>query len=100
MTYAHDITFFKDPNLDKTVGLVFELAAQLHVERQRRLALEKLLAEKCLITTAELEALAEDRLFVEMARDGLNESLRKLMRILTERGNEMSPLRAEALDAD
>ena len=32
MKNARDMTFLKDADLDKAVGLVFELAAQLHVE--------------------------------------------------------------------
>ena len=97
MTNSSDMKFFRDPDLDKTVGLVFELAAQLHVERQRRIALENLLEDKCLVTAAEMEALTDDSMFLETARNALDESLRKMMRILTERGNEMGPLRAEAL---
>ena len=98
MTNSSDMMFFKDPDLDKAVALVFEVAAQLHVERQRRIALETLLEDKCLVTAAEMEALKDDNMFLETARHALNDSLRKLMRILTERGNEMGPLRAEALD--
>ena len=100
MKNARDMTFLEDADLDKTVGLVFELAAQLHVERQRRLALEKLMSDKGLITAAEMENLADDDKFLETARENLDRSLRKLMRVLSEQGDKKGPLRAEALDSE
>ncbi|MFN8721668.1 MAG: hypothetical protein ACK5YI_12640, partial [Rhodospirillales bacterium] len=38
-----DLGAFGDPNLDRLTAVVFELASQLHVERQRRMALETVL---------------------------------------------------------
>ena len=100
MMNARDMTFLKDADLDKAVGLVFELAAQLHVERQRRLALEKLMSDKGLITATEMETLTDDDKFLETAREALDRSLHKLMRILSEQGDKKGPLRAEALDSE
>lgn len=100
MTNPQDMVFFDDINLDRAVGLVFELAAQLHIERQRRLAMENLLVAKNIVGAEELEALAGDQDFLATARGELDQSLRKLMRIVTETGDETGPLRAEALEGE
>jgi hypothetical protein len=95
-----DLNFFNDPDLDRTVGLVLELAAQVHVERQRRTALEQVLIDKKIISRDDLEALAGDSDFKAITRHDLDQSLRQLLRVITERGDETGPLRAEALDMD
>jgi hypothetical protein len=84
------------PDLDRLAAVVFELAAQLHVERQRRMALETLLVAKGFAPAAELEALAEDPRFLVTTRAAADRSLRKIMRILTEDGDKRRPLRGES----
>jgi len=77
--------------------MVLELAAQLHVERQRRMALEALLVRQGLLDAAAPEAMATDGTFLVSARAELDASLRRLLRIMTEAGDPSGPLRAEAL---
>jgi len=85
---------------DKLAGLVFELASQLHVERQRRMALERLLARAGAIDPAALDALADDADFLAQSRAALDAALRRLLRVVTEGGESQAPLRPEALRRD
>jgi hypothetical protein len=95
---VNDVTFFDDPQLDTAVGLIFDLASQLHIERQRRTALETALVRKELVSRKELDALSDDRAFLDQSRQSLDESLARLMQIMTESGPPQHPLRAEATD--
>ena len=95
-----DLNFFDDPNLDRTVGLVFELASQLHVERQRRMALETLLLDKNIIKKNDMDTMTVNTDFMAISNQNLDQSLRQLMRVITEKGDETGPLRAEMLDME
>jgi hypothetical protein len=50
-----DPTYIQDPVLDATVRMLVELAAQVWVERERRLALEAVLVERGVMTPETLE---------------------------------------------
>lgn len=68
-----DPVYLQDPVLDATVRMLVELAAQVWVERERRIALEALLVERGVMTAASLESLQPDaalqqRLKTERAR--------------------------------
>ena len=64
-------TFFPDPAVDRVMGVLFNLAAEVQVLRERNRVLEQLLAAKGVITEGEVErfrgseaqeqAIAEDR---------------------------------------
>lgn len=90
-----DIGAFGDPQLDRLAALVFELASQLHVERQRRMALETVLVRTGAVDPAALAALADDPAFLASARAELDAALRRLLRPVTEDGDARGPLRAE-----
>jgi hypothetical protein len=90
-----DLSAFGDPRMDKLAGLVFELAAQLHVERQRRLALETALVRAGHLAPDAVASLAGDAGLLEAARADLDGSIRGLLRIVTEDGDARGPLRAE-----
>jgi hypothetical protein len=89
--------FLDKPDVDRLAALVFELAAQLHVERQQRMALEHALIARGVLAPSEIERLSDDPAFLAAARARLDDQLRKLMRILAEDGDKRAPLRAEAL---
>jgi hypothetical protein len=93
---ARDHVYLEDVSKDQLAALLLELASQLHVERQRRMALETELHRRGILEPAALDALADDRAFSEAARAALNISLRRLLRIMTEAGDPRGPLRAEA----
>lgn len=92
-----DHAYLQDVSPDRLAALLFELAAQLHAERQRRMALEEVLVRRGLLDRAEIEALAGDGAFLGTAQAALDTNLRRLLRILEEAGDARGPLRAEAL---
>lgn len=94
---AHDHRYLTTASVDQVAAMVLELAAQLHVERQRRMALEAVLVRQGVLDAAASEALVADETLLAAARAELDASLRRLLRIMTETGDPSGPLRAEAL---
>jgi hypothetical protein len=84
------------PALDvhRLAGLVFELSSQLHIERVHRLALEEALLRAGVIDAATLEKLAGDQALHAASMRAAEESLARMMRVLTENEDERAPLRA------
>lgn len=80
---------------DQIAALVFELASQLHVERQRRIAIETQLSRAGLLDTDALDHAASDVEVRDKGRAELDQALRGLLRIVTETGDPRGPLRAE-----
>ena len=80
-----------------TLGaLILELASQLHVERTRRLALEVALAEAGIVAPAAIEKAGAQAALREQAAKAADESIRKLLRVLSDSKDERVPLRAES----
>lgn len=77
-------------------GLILELASQLHVERTRRLALEAALAEAGVVAPATIEKAGAQAALRERAAKAADESIRKLLRVLSDSKDERVPLRAES----
>lgn len=77
-------------------ALVFELAAQLHVERTARLALQSALLANGLLTDREIESSAEDARFRQQASEAADQAVRRLLRTLLESTDERAPLRGES----
>jgi hypothetical protein len=92
-----DHQYLGPTSVDQVAAMVLELASQLHVERQRRMALEAQLVRQGVLAVAAPEAMATDETFLGAARTELDASLRRLLRIVTETGDPSGPLRAEAL---
>jgi hypothetical protein len=92
-----DHEYLRDVQPDRLAALLFELGAQLHAERQRRMALEEVLVRRGLLERGQTEALAGDAGFLGEAQNALDASLRRLLRILEEAGDARGPLRDEAL---
>ncbi|HEX8756489.1 MAG TPA: hypothetical protein VF745_09130 [Steroidobacteraceae bacterium] len=76
-------------------ALIFELASQLHVERASRLALETTLSRLGILEAAQIEAAGEDPAYRRKTAQLADETIRRLLRVLTESGDERTPLRAE-----
>ncbi len=55
-----DPVYLESPVLDATVRIVVELAAQVWIERERRLALEQLLVARGLVAAGALETFQPD----------------------------------------
>lgn len=88
-----ELTIFSDPATDRLAGLIFELAAQLHVERQGRMAIETILLRRGLVSQPELDELVGDDDFAADVRDALRESQDQLLAILVETDDARHPLR-------
>jgi hypothetical protein len=80
----------------KLAALIFELAAQLHLERTRRLALEATLAQRGIVMPSDIEMTGAGAAFREEARNTADLAIRKLLRVLSESSDERVPLRGEA----
>jgi hypothetical protein len=78
---------------ESLAGLVFELASQLHVERTSRLALEAALVNAGVLTREAVDAVATDSAVRERMRAALEDSMRKLMQVITEGADPRFPLR-------
>lgn len=50
-----DLTFFRDPDVDRVLGVVMELAGEVYVLRDRLRTLELLLEERGTLTRADVE---------------------------------------------
>jgi multidrug efflux pump subunit AcrA (membrane-fusion protein) len=85
---------------DTLAQLVMDLGAQLHQERQARLALEEALIRAGVLAEGATAALAEDAALLARARAGLDASMARIMRIMVEAGDRFGPLRDEAPLAD
>jgi cytidylate kinase len=95
-----DIPHFKDtPSLaldtETLAALVWELGSQLHIERASRLALEEALVSTGAITRAAVDAAASDLAARQRMQSALEESMRKLMQVLTENRDPRVPLRQQ-----
>ncbi|MEZ5457908.1 MAG: hypothetical protein R3E65_00865 [Steroidobacteraceae bacterium] len=55
-----DPTYIQDPVLDATVRMLVELAAQVWIERERRLALEAVLVQQGVVAATAVEQFAPD----------------------------------------
>ena len=80
---------------DQLAALVFELASQLHVERQRRIALEVALAHGGILTPDALDRAQDDKTALAKGRDALDHAVRRMVRIVSEHGDSRTPLRNE-----
>ena len=94
---TRDHTYLSGASIDQVAAMVLELGSQLHVERQRRMALEALLVRQGVVDPAALASMGTDEAFLAEARSALDESLRRLLRIMVEDGDPRGPLRAEAI---
>jgi hypothetical protein len=87
---------FGELNNATLAALLFELASQLHIERTQRLALQAALTSKGIITSVAIEAAGADAAFREEVGKAADQSIRKLLRVLSESPDERVPLRSQA----
>ncbi len=90
-----DLSPFGQPDTDRLAGLVFELASQLHIERSHRLALEAALIRSGALSAEALAATGDSTEFLDRAREELDRSMAKLMRVVMENGDVRTPLKAD-----
>lgn len=90
-----DHSYLQNVTPDRLAALILELASQLHVERQRRIALEAVLERQGILPAGALDGVADDASVLEKGRAELDQAMRHLLRIVTETGDPRAPLRAE-----
>lgn len=88
-----EFTYFPDGQVDRVVGLVWQLAQEVHVVRQRVLALEALLVERGSLADGELAAFRPNA----AAQAGLDADgaalMERLIRTISETDDHRSPMR-------
>lgn len=96
---TREVHYFADPQLDRAVGLIVQLAAELHVTTQRLHALEQILVERGVLASGVVDAFEpndQQRELLETLRDG---AMERILRVLTEDGPAEHPLRDELVRA-
>ena len=88
-----DRVYLKPTDLDRLGEVVLELAQQLHVERARRIALERVLAERGLLDAAAIEKSAQTAECRAQAQQELDAALERILRIMSAAGGPEAPLR-------
>ena len=90
-----EFTYFDDGQVDRVVGLVWQVAQEVHVVRQRLLALESLLASKGVMDEGELSGFIPN----EAAAQGLEEDgvalMERLIRTISESDDHRAPMRVQ-----
>jgi hypothetical protein len=86
-----DLTFFPDPYVDRVLGVVMELAAEVYVLRERVYTVERLLERAGAVTRADLDAYepsAEERAQRLAERDAL---IARILAPMTAESDSPSP---------
>src|SRR3546814_2734156 len=89
-----DHSYLDNVSPDQLAALIFELALQLHVERQRRVAIEMLLQRAGLLEVDALDRVGGDVEIRDRGGTELDRSLGGLLRIVTATGDPRGPPRA------
>ncbi|WP_433533158.1 hypothetical protein ACQPYA_14745 [Micromonospora sp. CA-263727] len=90
---SSEFDYFDDPRFGKLFDLVLQLSTELHVTRQRLLAVEALLVRRDVLGAGDVDGFEpshDEQQLLGAERDAL---LARLMRILTEDGPAEHPLR-------
>jgi hypothetical protein len=95
-----DRSYFSHPDLDRVVGLVMQLAADLHATRIRCRVLEQLLVRQGILAAGAVDAFEPDEQEARELEEARDAALSRLLRIMTEDGPSAHPLRREALVGD
>ena len=96
---TQELHYFADPQLDRAVGLIMQLASENHIATQRIHALEMLLVRKGVLGSDELDLFVpegEERERLDQVRD---RAMERLLKVLTESGPAEHPLRDELVRA-
>ncbi|MEO9222636.1 MAG: hypothetical protein ABI251_12850 [Mycobacteriaceae bacterium] len=95
LSRSPELHFLTVAQLDQLAGLVFELAAQLHVERARLSAIEQLLLDRGVLDREGLLAVIDTPAQQERLSGELDRSLAGMLRVQMEDDDARAPLRAD-----
>lgn len=88
-----EFTYFPDAQIDRVVGLLWQVAQEVHVTRQRTLALEELLVERGVIEAGALDAYQPSaEATARLEADGA-ELMERLIRTISETDDHRAPMR-------
>ena len=86
-----DLTFFPDSNVDRVLGVVMELAAELHVMRDRLRTVELLLERQGSLTRADLETYLPDEAERNARLDDRDRFIRRVLAPMTDDADSPAP---------
>jgi hypothetical protein len=89
--------FFDDPAIDKLLTIAMALAGELAVTRERLDTVERILAQKNLLTEADIDAYRPDETAKQERADWRTDYVARVLRILQ---NEYEALDQNRADAD
>lgn len=93
----NEFTYFKDGDIDRVMGVIWQLGQELYTTRQRVLALEELLASKGVIGRGELDAFhPSDEAQERLTADG-QRIMERLLRTISETDDSRAPMREQFL---
>lgn len=96
---SEEVHYFDDPQLDRAVGLIFQVAAELHVTTQRLHALEALLVDNDLLAKGALDSYQPDEDTADKLAHLRDAAVGRLLKVITEDGPAEFPLRDELIRA-
>lgn len=93
-----EVTYFEDGQIDRVMGLLWQVAQETYVTQQRVLALEEILVEKGTLLDGELDRFN----FSETAQERLTNAglgtMERLLRTISEMDDRRTPLREQFAD--
>jgi hypothetical protein len=92
-----ETTYFPDPHLDRTLRLVWQLAGELQVTRQRLAALEAVLARTGAVPAGAVDDFHPHPSEAEALRRHRDGYVDRLARVVAEHGPAEHPLRGQWL---
>lgn len=93
-----EFTYFDDGQIDRVMGIIWQLAQDAYVTRQRVLALEELLVTKGVLATGELDAFVPpEEAQSRLTADGQH-VMTRLLRTISEVDDSRTPMREQFLD--
>lgn len=91
----NEFTYFDDGQIDRVMGVTWQLGQELYMTRQRVLALEELLVAKGIVATGELEAFhPSDEAQARLTFDGQG-LVERLLRTISESDDSRAPMREQ-----
>lgn len=88
-----EFTYFEDGQIDRVMSVIWQLSQEAYVARQRILALEKLLADKGIIDSGELDGVVPSDEARSAASAEGDQFVNRLLRPVSELDDHRMPLR-------
>lgn len=94
----NEFTYFEDGQIDRVMGVIWQLGQEVYTTRQRVLALEELLAAKGIVERGELDAFRpSEAAQARLTADG-KYLMERLIRTISEVNDSRVPMRDQFID--